>query len=182
MRTDQMQNRVSVELPLSFVHGLLALTHLMDEGVIAALQHAALPFPEPIPEPAPLPAPKPEIAASKRAATVPHRTNLGANILGQRIPGHSLSDLFGNCVDVIHELDSTALERLAQIKTHARHYVARRAEQIHLKSPHLETLRTQSGWWISANVSEQQVEKALRLLAEAANLIFGKDVIFPLPD
>jgi hypothetical protein len=182
MRTDQMQSRVSVELPLSFVHGLLALTHLMDDGVIAALQYAALSFPEPIPEPAPLPAPRPEIAASKRAATVPHRTKLGAKILGQRIPGHSLSDLFGNCVDVIHELDPTALERLAQIKTHARHYVARRAEQIHLKSPHLETLRTQSGWWISANVSEQQVEKAFRLLAEAANLTFGKDVIFPLSD
>ena len=40
-------------------------------------------------------------------------------------------------------------------------------------------MKTKSGWWISANMSEQQLSTAFRLMADAAGLRFGKDLIFP---
>lgn len=178
MEVEMNSDLVSVELPLPFVHGLLAITHLMDNRVKDSLrsaleEHQRIPI-----------APKHETQSlkvgPKRVRPVPHNTNLVAEILGLRVSGASLSDLFAQCVDVFHELDPSAIERLAGKKTHARRYVARRREDIHLKSPHLETIKTEAGWWISANVSEQQVTKAMRLLASAANLTFGRDFIFPL--
>jgi hypothetical protein len=169
---------VSVELPLPFVHGLLALTHLMDNRVTDSLRSAleARQKDPTTPEPD-----TPSLtASSKRASPVPHNTGLFAEIFGQRVRGATLPDLFARCVDVIHDLDPPAIERLAGRKTHARRYVARRSQDVHFRSPHLDTMETKSGWWISANVSEKQVTKAMIYLAEAANLTFGEDVIFPL--
>lgn len=178
MKTEKNNGLVSVELPLTFVHGLLALTHLMDNRVTDSLrlaleEHQRAPT-----------APKPEkssrTAGSKRASPVPHNTGLFAEILGQRVRGATLPDLFARCVDLVHELDPSAIEKLADKKTHARRYVARRSQDVHFRSPHLETVETKSGWWISANVSEPQVTTAMKHLAEAANLTFGKDFIFRL--
>ena len=180
MNTEQIQKVVSLALPLPFVHGLLALSHLLDESVVVALQRAVLPEALRAPEPEPTPITEPAMAAPKRAAPSPLGAKRAAEILGQRIAGNSLSNLFGKCVDEIDALDPAALHRLALKKTHARRYVARLPEMIHIKSPHLETLQTQSGWWISQNVSELQAKTAIRLLTEAAELAFGKDVIFPL--
>jgi len=178
MGTENNADLVFVELPLPFVHGLLALTHLMDNTVTdslrSALEEHQRESTPPEPETHPL------ASSDKRASPLPHNTNLLAEILGQRVSGATLPDLFARCVDVIHELDPPAIERLASKKTHARRYVARRREDIHLNSHHLKTMETGSGWWISANVSEQQVTTAMHLLADAANLTFGKDFIFPL--
>lgn len=178
MKTERSNDFISVNLPLPFVHGLLALAHLMDSRVTESLRSAleenqrfaAVSKPE-----------TPSLTTGqKRASPVSHDTNLLAEIIGHRVSGATLSELFARCVDVIHKLDPPAIEKLAGKKTHARRYVARRREDIHLKSPHLETIKTESGWWISANVSEQQVTTAMRLLAGAANLTFGKDFVFPL--
>lgn len=178
MGNENTAELVSVELPLPFVHGLLALTLLMDNRVTASLQSALEEHQResttPEPETPPL------ASSAKRASPLPRNTNLKVKIRGQRVSGATLPDLFARCVDVIHELDPLAIERLAGKKTHARRYVARRSEDVHLKSHHLETMKTGSGWWISANVSEQQVTTAMLLLANAANLTFGKDFIFPL--
>jgi hypothetical protein len=144
MEAEKHPRLISVELPLSFVHGLLALTHLMDRRVTDTLrsaleEHQSAPT---APEPK-----TPSLTASpKRASPVLHDTSLLAEILGQLVSGANLSDLFARCVDVVHELDPSAIERLAGKKTHARRYVARRRENIHLKSPHLETIETESGW------------------------------------
>lgn len=172
METETSTNLISVDLPLSFVHGLLALTHLMDNRVIASLRLA-------LEDHQSVTTPQESVPGSKRASPVPHNTELSAEILGQRVLGTNLPDLFARCVDTIHDLDPSAIERLAGKKTHARRYVARRSEDIHFRSPHLKAMRTKSGWWVSANVGEQQVTKAMRLLAEAANLMFGVDFIFP---
>jgi len=178
METEKNNNFVSVELPLPFVHGLQTLTHLMDKRIVDSLRSAleehqgesTTPEPE-----------TPSLASSaNRASPLPPNTNLVAEILGQRVSGATLPDLFARCVDVIHELEPPAIERLAGKKTHARRYVARRREDVHLKSPHLQTMETGSGWWISANVGEQQVTTAMRLLTKAADLQFGKDIIYPL--
>ncbi|TDL84585.1 hypothetical protein [Meridianimarinicoccus aquatilis] len=178
MEAENNADLVSVDLPLPFVHGLLALTHLMDNRVTGALRSA---LEEHQRTPTAL---KPEtstrIASSKRASPVPHNTGLFAEILGQRVQGGTLPDLFARCVDLIHELDPSAIERLADKKTHARRYVARRSQDVHFRSPHLKTIEAKSGWWVSANVSEPQIATAMRLLARAANLAFGKDFVFPL--
>lgn len=179
MNAEKNQNSVSVNLPPAFVHGLLAISHLMDENVVVALHKAVAAVPNTRLERRQSPEPRPE-PSIKRKAPVAHDTKLEVEILGQRFSGQSLSDLFGQCVDVIDGLYPEALERFAQKRTHARRYVARRKQEIHIKSPHLETTCTKSGWWISNNVSEQQVTAALQLLAEAAELEYGRDVIFPL--
>jgi hypothetical protein len=178
MGNENNTDLVSVQLPFPFVQGLLALTNLLDKRVTAALRSALEEHQrEPTTSEPVIP---PSASSANRADPLPHNTNLVAEILGQRVSGATLPDLFARSVDVIHELEPSAIERLAGKKTHARRYVARRREDIHLKSPHLETMETGSGWWISANVSEQQVTTAMRLLANAANLKFGKDFIFPL--
>jgi hypothetical protein len=169
---------VSVELPLPFVHGLLALTHLMDnrvkDSLRSALEEHQRRSTTSEPETRSLK------AGPERASPILHNTGLFAEILGQRVRGATLPDLFARCVDLVQELDPPAIEKLADKKTHARRYVARRSQDVHFRSPHLETVETKSGWWISANVSEPQVTTAIKHLAEAANLTFGKDLIFPL--
>lgn len=169
---------VSVELPLPFVHGMLALTHLMDNRVTDSLRSALEEHQ------GGSTAPEPETrslkAGPKRASPILHNTGLFAEILGQRVRGATLPDLFARCVDLVHELDPPAIEKLADTKTHARRYVARRSQDVHFRSPHLETVETKSGWWISANVSKPQVKTAMKHLADAANLTFGKDFIFSL--
>ncbi|OUS19684.1 hypothetical protein A9Q95_15675 [Rhodobacterales bacterium 59_46_T64] len=122
----------------------------------------------------------PSATSAKMASLLPRDTNLAAEILGLRVSAATLPDLFARCVDIIHELDPPSIERLAGRKTHARRYVARRREDVHFRSPHLPTMETGSGWWISANVGEQQVTTAMRLLTKAADLQFGKDIIYPL--
>lgn len=178
MGNESNANLMSVELPIPFIHGLLALSHLMDNRVTASLRSALVEHQRE--STAPEPQTPPLASRSERARQLPQNANLTAEILGERVSGNTLPDLFARCVDVIHELDPSAIERLAGKKTHARRYVARRSEDVHLKSHHLETMETGSGWWISTNVSKQQVITAMRLLASEANLAFGQDFIFPL--
>ncbi|WP_417280027.1 hypothetical protein [Celeribacter sp.] len=181
--TNKSDDLITIRLPLPFVHGLLALTHLLDERVIDALRDAVS-------------APRAEGAAivqrpeefdteparGKRSAPITHNAELVATVLGQMVVGATLPDLFGRCVDLIYNLDPASIEKFAEQKTHARRYVARRREDIHFKSPSLvsETQMTETGWWISKNVSEKQVISALRVLADTANLHFGEDIAFPL--
>ena len=183
--TDQSDDLVTIQLPLPFVHGLLALTHLLDGRVVDALR-TAVSAPraeavEPDQEPEGLDTTR---ARAKRSAPNPHHTELIALVLEQTVTGATLPDLFGGCVDLIHNLDPAAVEKFAEQKTHARRYVAKNPEDIHFRSPHLvtETQQLQSGWWISTNVSEKQVVAALRDLADTANLRFGHDVVFQSSD
>lgn len=181
--TDQSDDLVTIQLPLPFVHGLLALTHLLDGRVVDALRNAVnaprIADVETDQEPEELDTTP---AREKRSVPIPHDTELVALVLGQTVRGATLPDLFGKCVDLIHNLDPAAIERLAEQQTRARRYVAINREDIHFRSPHLvtETQQTESGWWISTNVSENQVIAGLRALADAAKLHFGADIKFPL--
>ena len=178
METENKSELVSVELPLPFIRGLQTLTHLMDKRIVDSLRSALEEHQGE--STTPEPETPPSASSAKRASPLPRDTNLSAEILGQRVSGVTLPDLFARCVDMIHELDPPSIERLAGGKTHARRYVARRREAVHFKSPHLPTIETGSGWWISANVGEQQFTTAMRLLTKAADLQFGKDIIYPL--
>lgn len=175
METENRTDFIPVYLPPSLAHGLLAIAHLIESGAINSLRSTN----EEKQSVSATAEPSMSTPASrlKGASTRPSKTKLSAEILGQIVPGTSLSDLFARCVDVIHELDPIAIERLSVVKTHARRYVARRRENIHFRSPHLQTIKTESGWWVSANVSEAQVTTAMQLLASKAGLTFGKDLI-----
>ena len=166
---------ITVDLPLAFVEGLLAFIRHVDNPVRAALEAHCPPSTEQQLKTSP------RTVCLKASGNCSSNQSMAAEILGQIVRGATLPDLFGRCVDLVHDLDPEVIERLSREKTHARRYVARKPDAIHVRSPHLGTRKTASGWWISANVSEQQVRKAMRLLARAAGLSFGKDLIFPLP-
>jgi len=170
---------VFVELPIPFVRGLLALTHLMDERVSGSLRTAIEAHDKTSIESEQHNQPSP--MHNKDSIHVAEVSSRVAEILGQRVLGATLPEMFARCIDLIEERDPCAVNRLAQRKTHARRYVARERESIHFKSPHLnpQTIQTKSGWWVSTNVSEPQVTRALSHLARAANLKFGEDIIFP---
>lgn len=177
MQPAKYHETVSVHLPSSCVHGLLALSNLMDGNVIEALQRAISGGSDECSNTLN------ERPTSETATSIVCQKQHMAEILGQQVVGRTLPELFGKCVDLVHDLEPSSVERLSDVKTSARHYVARRREDVHFKSQHLVecTIRTGSGWWISTNISRPQMITALRLLTEAAGLSFGRDVVFPLP-
>lgn len=103
MGNESNADLMSVELPLPFVHGLLALAHLMDNRVTASLRSALEEHQRE--STAPEPETPPLASSAERARLLPQNTNLVTEILGERVSGNTLPDLFARCVDVIHELD-----------------------------------------------------------------------------
>ncbi|MBW6495552.1 MAG: hypothetical protein K0B16_13535 [Burkholderiaceae bacterium] len=102
-----------------------------------------------------------------------------ASILGAPIGANTLGSLLCNAVDAIHDLDPTAIERLARLKARTRHYVAREPEQVHAGRRDLPVLQTRSGWWVSANMGRADLVRSLRALCQANGLRFGQDIRFP---
>jgi hypothetical protein len=182
MGIDYQEDLINVRLPRQLVHGLLAFKRLTNRQAIREfLKGIDVDDAREICAEA-----KPNFAENsriekKRFASQSYSPQLKAQILGETVRGQTLPELFARCVDTISELDTTAIERLAKMKTHARRYVAREPTDIHFKSDNLNSLvrKTESGWWISTNVSQKQVVSAIRALAVAADLTFGKDIIFP---
>jgi hypothetical protein len=178
MTIDRAQT-VNVDLPLSFVHALLTMRHLMSDDLMAALERAHKPV---IVAPAPR-LPEKVADKAKRAAPVSSGSPHKAMILGKVIGGKNWSDLFANCVDAMHDISPEALEVLALEKTHARRIIARDRNAIHIKAEHLrgDTRQTRSGWWVDKNVGEPMFLRSIKKMADAAQLQFGKDIIFPIP-
>lgn len=178
MTIDRAQT-VNVDLPLSFVHALLTMRHLMSDDLMAALERAHKPLivatasslPEKVADKA------------KRAAPVSSGSPHNAMILAKVISGKNWSDLFANCVDAMHDISPEALEVLALEETHARRIIARDRRAIHKKATHLQekTRKTRSGWWVDENVGKPMFLRSIKKMAEAARLQFGKDIIFPIP-
>ena len=114
-----------------------------------------------------------------RPAVVTRRAKHAAEVLGERIEAPTLSLLFAAVVDMVAELDPVVLERLAPITARKRHYVARSKAEIHPGRPDLPTIKARSGWWVSRNVGERDVQRGLMALCEVGSLKFGSDICFP---
>lgn len=124
--------------------------------------------------------PAPTVVAS--LSTWPEATSgfYVASILGAPIGANTLGALLCNAVDAIHDLDPTAIERLARLKARTRHYVAREPEQVHAGRRDLPVLQTRSGWWVSANIGQPDLVRSLRAICRASGLRYGTDVQFPV--
>jgi hypothetical protein len=94
------------------------------------------------------------------------------------ITAQTLPEIFSQCIDIVADLAPEAVDKLAKITTSARRFVSKSKDGVHRQSSHLPTIQTKSGWWGSANISKEDLKRALQALAKAAGLEFGKDVWF----
>ena len=112
-------------------------------------------------------------------ANLPATGKYNAEVLGSRVSAPTLGRLFGAIVDLIAEIDASVLERLEQCRSRKRGYIAHLRSDIHPGRPDLPTLKTNSGWWVSANVGTDDIIRNLEALCRAGDLEFGTDIRFP---
>ena len=100
------------------------------------------------------------------------------SVLGEPIIyGETLPAVFGNVIDEIHKLDPEVLERLANRRiSYVRSIISKDRNGVHFKSPHLEVAKSQSGWWFSKSVSQEQVTRMLKELCIVSGLESGVDI------
>ena len=99
-----------------------------------------------------------------------------ALILGSVVSAKSFGELYGKLIDVLSDVADDAVEKLARMKARSRRYVAMLPSNIHPGSPHLPTLRTESGWYVSMNIGREDFCRGARALCEAAEIEYGNDV------
>jgi hypothetical protein len=90
----------------------------------------------------------------------------------------TLPELYGALIDRLAELDPEAVEKVAPMRSRKRGYVSREKNAIHPGRPDLPIRRTQSGWWISANIGEEDLKRALKVTCTANDLVYGHDIRF----
>jgi hypothetical protein len=115
----------------------------------------------------PRPVPPSVKVESAPPAHKPHEANATpfagmymADELGETVAAWSLGRLFADVVDLIAEIDPNAIECLALKKARTRRYVARTKWDLHPDSPHLRTIKTRTGWWVSSNVGTEDAARA----------------------
>lgn len=154
-----------VSLPISLIEALLKLRSALDDDVALALRKGA--------ESAP---------ASKKIPPVQQppdvRGKYAAEFLGVVFSANTLATVFSRVVDMMADVAPEELVKLAAIRTRGRRFVSREPRDIHPHSPHLPVMQTESGWWISNNISQDQLKQALRTLCKVSGLNFGNDLMF----
>jgi hypothetical protein len=171
MTCENPAEAVVVSLPISVVEAILGLRSALDDDVAAALGKS---LPSARPMAAALPVPP-----SPRCNTL-RRGKYRAAFLGVEFDADTLPTVFGRIVDMMAEVAPEALVSLAEICTGRRRFISRDRLRIHLSKPDLPVLQTASGWWISRNISEDQLKLACRKMCAVAGLTFGQDIKFPL--
>lgn len=160
---------VLVRIPVHLVDALLKMRDSLDGDLIASLASSISG------------AANDEIkvtgTSSKPTSRLRHH-KYKAEYLGESIRGRTLPDVFAAMVDLTAEIAPEALERLADMSARSRRYVARKPEAIHPGNKKLPTKRTSSGWWISKNIGQEDLVRALQALCLASGLRFGTDVKF----
>ena len=102
----------------------------------------------------------------------------GLELLGEPLRASTLAELFGALIDRLAELDPEAVEKLSTMRSTKRGFVSREKNAIHPGRPDLPLRRTRSGWWISANIGIEDLERALRRTCEANDLVYCRDIRF----
>jgi len=102
----------------------------------------------------------------------------GLELLGDTLRADTLPQLFGALIDRLVELDPKAVEKVSPLRAATRGFVSREQDAIHPGRPDLPLLKTRSGWWISANIGKEDLERALRRTCEANGLVCGHDIRF----
>jgi hypothetical protein len=160
---------VLVQLPVQLVDAILKMRASLDRDLVASLAADIESYGN---------------VATKEAGTpskllnAPRRQKYKAEYLGECIGGRTLPDVFASIVDLTAEVAPEVLEALANMSARSRRYVARTPEAVHPGNRKLPVERTASGWWISKNVGQEDLRRALKALCRAGNLRFGTDVKF----
>jgi hypothetical protein len=113
-------------------------------------------------------------APSKREGPARHAYTI--RFLGEDVQGATLGSVLAALVDHVAEIDASVLERLAGMKARTRRYVARDPSDLHGGRSDLPVIETASGWWVSANIGTDDLDRNLRALCKAAGLVHGEDV------
>jgi hypothetical protein len=171
MKCESRAQTVLVSLPVSIVEAILTMRCALDDEVASALGKS-LAGARPV-DTALLDQPPPRVAVHDRG-------KYAADFLGVGFAVNTLAAVFGRVVDMMADVAPEALVSLAEVRTRGRRFVSLAPRHIHPRSPHLPVLQTASGWWISKNISQDQLKLALRTLCKVSGLNFGGDIKFPL--
>jgi hypothetical protein len=106
------------------------------------------------------------------------RGKYGLELFGETLRANALAELFGALIDRLDELDSVAVEKLSKEHAAKRAFVSREKDTIHPGRPDLPLRKTRSGWWISANIGTEDLERALKRTCSANDLVYGHDIRF----
>jgi hypothetical protein len=171
MKCETPSQAVLVSLPISIIEALLTMRSVLDGDVASALGKSI--GGAPLSNTPMLDRPSPHVAIIKHG-------KYAAEFLGVGFSVNTLAAVFGRVVDIMADVAPEVLVSLAAIRTRGRRFVSLVPRGIHPHSPHLPVLQTASGWWISNNISQDQLKQALRSLCDVSGLNFGKDLKFPV--
>lgn len=110
--------------------------------------------------------------------TGPSNKKYVGTFLGQELQAATLPEVFAQFVDLVAELSPGELEAFSNVTGTKRRYVSQFPEKIHPLRPDLPVMQTRSSWWISKNIGQADLMRALRELAGILRLEFGKDIRF----
>lgn len=171
MKFETSTETALVSLPISLIEALLTMRSALDDDVAEALKNTAgcslVTF-------------KPTADRPSPEVIVPQSGKYAAELLGATFFENTLAAIFGRAVDMMAGVAPEALVSLATVRTRGRRFISLKPHDIHPFSPHLPVMQTESGWWISKNISTDQLKLALRELCKVSDLSFGKDLKFPL--
>ncbi|MGV6816509.1 MAG: hypothetical protein ACWA44_04450 [Thiotrichales bacterium] len=97
-------------------------------------------------------------------------------VLDSVIGADSFGELYGKLIDVVSDVADDVIEDLASMRARSRFYVSRNRAGIHPGSPHLPTLKTTSGWYVSRNVGFKDFVRGVQALCVAGEIEYGKDI------
>jgi len=169
MKAETSAQTALVSLPISLIEALLTIRSAVDEDVAGVFR--TITGTSPCTSGPTSNRPSPDVI-------VPQSGKYSAEFLGTTFSENTLAALFGRAIDMMNDVAPEALVELAAIHTRSRRFVAREPRDIHPHNPHLPTMLTQSGWWISKNISQDQLKQALRALCKVSGLSFGTDLKF----
>lgn len=162
-----------VALPESVVGALLQMNASLNEGLADSLQSLIAGSTN---EPA-----RRDHEPKAKTCLLPQAGKYSAEFLGTTLTARTLPEIFAQVVDLTAEVAPEALHELAAMYARKRRFVARNPEAIHPGRRDLAVMRTASAWWISKNIGQEDLKRALQALAQAAGLRFGEDIKCPSP-
>jgi hypothetical protein len=101
--------------------------------------------------------------------------------LGERVCARTLPDFFETVVNMTSAVAPEVLVELSTWCMGSRRFVAAGPDTVHPDSPHLPVVQTASGWWVSKNIGQEDLKRALWALCHVSRLTFGSDVTFNTP-
>lgn len=171
MKSDVLNRTVLVSLPATVIDALLKVHRALDDDLVSALETGLVNWSEPPTEP--------DQEEATRAVPLPSG-RYAAEFLGVPFAARTLPEVFAVIVNMTAEVAPEALDRLSEVRARTRRFVARSPENVHPGNHRLPVMQTASGWWISKNIGQEDLNRALRALCRAAGLRFGADAKFSL--